>query len=154
MHVFTYGTLVFPEVWQAVVGRPFATIAGHVSGYALYRVRDAVFPGMVATTTSEIVPGVVYLDVDEAAIAQLDQFEDHIYRRQTVPVACDDGHLREAETYVVPPEHRPALTEEPWTCEAFAERGDLEQFMRRYRGFARLRDDQESEDGPAPKIAR
>jgi gamma-glutamylcyclotransferase (GGCT)/AIG2-like uncharacterized protein YtfP len=154
MHVFTYGTLIFPEVWQAVVGRPFATIAGRVSGFALYRVRDAVFPGMVATTTGETVPGVVYLDVDQEALARLDQFEDEIYRRETVPVTCDDGHLREADTYVVPPEHRPALTEEPWTCEAFAQSGDLGRFMLRYRGFARLRGDQESDDGSTPKMAR
>ena len=80
MHLFTYGTLMFPEVWQAVVGRPFAAIAGQVSGYALYRVRDAVFPGMVATTTGAPVVGIVYLDVDDEAVARLDRFEDDFYR--------------------------------------------------------------------------
>ena len=137
MHVFTYGTLMFPEVWQAVVGRPFATIAGHVSGFALHRVRGAVFPGMIETTTGQRVPGIVYLDVDEDAVARLDQFEDTFYRRQSVPVACDDGRLREAQAYLVPEEHRAELTDEPWTYQAFAESGDLGHFMARYKGFVR-----------------
>lgn len=138
MHVFTYGTLMFPEVWQAVVGQPFATIAGKVTGYTLYRVRDAVFPGMVATTTGDTVPGIVYLDVSREAIDWLDRFEAGFYRREAVPVACDDGHLREAETYLVPEENRAELTDETWTCEAFAESGDLEQFVNRYKGFLRV----------------
>jgi gamma-glutamylcyclotransferase (GGCT)/AIG2-like uncharacterized protein YtfP len=135
MHIFTYGTLMFPEVWQAVVGRPFATIAGHVSGFALYRVRGAVFPGMVATTDSRQVPGIVYLDVDDDALTRLDRFEDAFYRRQAVTVACDDGRLREAHAYLVPEENRAELSDEPWTYQAFAERGDLAQFMARYKGF-------------------
>jgi hypothetical protein len=35
MHVFTYGTLMFPEVWQAVVGREFATIEGTAAEFAI-----------------------------------------------------------------------------------------------------------------------
>jgi gamma-glutamylcyclotransferase (GGCT)/AIG2-like uncharacterized protein YtfP len=137
MHLFTYGTLMFPEVWQAVVGRPFATIAGKVSGYALYRVRDAAFPGMIATTTAAPVAGIVYLEVDDEAVARLDRFEDDFYQRYTVPVVCDDGRLREADTYVVPETRRAELTDEPWTYQAFAESGDLAHFIARYKGFLR-----------------
>ena len=36
---------------------------------------------LLATTTADVVQGIVYLDVDEAAIARLDQFEDDFYRR-------------------------------------------------------------------------
>jgi len=137
MHLFTYGTLMFPEVWQAVIGRPFATIAGRASGYALYRVRDAVFPGMVATTTGEPVAGIVYLDVDDEAVARLDRFEDEFYVRRAIPVACDDGRLREADTYIVPEDRRAELSDELWTCQAFADSGDLDRFMARYKGFLR-----------------
>lgn len=137
MHLFTYGTLMFPEVWQAVVGRPFAAIAGRASGYALYRVRDAVFPGMVATTTGTSVAGIVYLDVDDEAMSRLDRFEDDFYVRRAISVACDDGRLREADTYLVPDDRRAELTDEPWTGQAFAESGDLGHFMARYKGFLR-----------------
>jgi gamma-glutamylcyclotransferase (GGCT)/AIG2-like uncharacterized protein YtfP len=138
MHVFSYGTLMFPEVWQAVVGRPFASVGGHVSGFAIYRVRDAVFPGILATTSADVVQGVVYLDVDAAAVARLDQFEDDFYRRETVALQCDDGRICDADTYVVPPEKRGILTEEPWSRDEFVARGDLQRFIARFAGFGRL----------------
>jgi gamma-glutamylcyclotransferase (GGCT)/AIG2-like uncharacterized protein YtfP len=137
-HVFTYGTLMFPEVWQLVVGRPFATVAGVASGFATYRVANAVFPGMLATTNSDSVRGLVYLDVDSAAIARLDQFEDDFYRRLPVQVKCDDGRICDAETYIVPPEKRGVLTDRRWSRDEFVARGDLQKFIARFAGFGRL----------------
>jgi gamma-glutamylcyclotransferase (GGCT)/AIG2-like uncharacterized protein YtfP len=138
MHVFTYGTLMFPEVWQAVVDQPFASVGGHVTGFAVYRVAGAVFPGMLATTTADVVQGVVYFDVDAAAIARLDQFEDDFYRRIVVPVRCDDGRICDAEAYIVPPENRGVLTDELWLRDEFVARGDLQHFLARFAGFGRL----------------
>jgi gamma-glutamylcyclotransferase (GGCT)/AIG2-like uncharacterized protein YtfP len=141
MHVFAYGTLMFPEVWQAVIGRPFANVGGHVSGFATYRVRDAVYPGLLATTNSDFVRGVVYWDVDSTVVERLDQFEDDFYRRETVPVHCDDGRLCCAAAYVVPPENRIYLTDEPWKRDEFVAQGDLESFIARFAGFGRLSPD-------------
>ena len=76
MHVFTYGTLMYPEVWRAVVGREFATVGGRAAGFAIYRVQDAVFPGIIAATPQEAAPGVVYLDVDQASVDRLDRFDE------------------------------------------------------------------------------
>jgi gamma-glutamylcyclotransferase (GGCT)/AIG2-like uncharacterized protein YtfP len=137
MNVFTYGTLMFPEVWQAVAGRPSASINGQVSGFAIYRVRDAVFPGIVATT-SGVVQGVVYLDVDDETVRRLDRFEDDFYERQPVTVDCDDGTRRQAEAYVVPDQRRGVLTDEIWSPDGFAARGDLERFLTQFAGFRRL----------------
>jgi gamma-glutamylcyclotransferase (GGCT)/AIG2-like uncharacterized protein YtfP len=139
MHVFTYGTLMFPEVWQAVAGRPFAHGGGHVTGFALYRVADAVFPGMLAATGADIVQGVVYFDVDEAAIGRLDQFEDDFYRRDLVTVKCEDGRICDVAAYIVPPENRGVLTNEAWTRDEFVARGDLQKFIARFAGFGRLK---------------
>lgn len=138
MHVFTYGTLMLPEIWSAVVGRPFATVGGSLSGFTIYRVRDAVFPGIVATTNDSVVRGIVYLDVDRESLVRLDQFEDAYYRRLTLPISCDDGELREAEVYVIPEEQRALLTDELWSADEFATRGDLQRFVARYAGFGRL----------------
>jgi gamma-glutamylcyclotransferase (GGCT)/AIG2-like uncharacterized protein YtfP len=138
MHVFTYGTLIFPEVWRAVVGRSFATVAGRANGFAIYRVRDAVFPGIIAATPHDAVSGVVYLDVDEASLARLDRFEDDFYQRQQIVVLCDDGHERAADSYVVPSERRDVLTDEPWSADPFVARGDLARFVANFAGFRRL----------------
>jgi gamma-glutamylcyclotransferase (GGCT)/AIG2-like uncharacterized protein YtfP len=138
MHVFTYGTLMFPEVWQAVVGRSFETVEGTAAGFEVFRVRDAVFPGIIAGTGECSVPGVVYLDVDRESTERLDRFEDDFYERRAIAVDCSDGQRRMAEAYVVPPANRSLLTSEPWGRESFLASGGLEQFISRFAGFGRV----------------
>jgi gamma-glutamylcyclotransferase (GGCT)/AIG2-like uncharacterized protein YtfP len=142
MHIFTYGTLMFPEVWQAVAGRAFDSVVGRLDGFAVCRVAGAVFPGIIAAEASSV-PGVVYLDVDEAAVERLDRFEDDFYDRQTLSIDCVDGNQRTADAYVVPAERRQVLTNEPWTRESFIASGGLEQFVRRFAGFARVAEEEE-----------
>jgi gamma-glutamylcyclotransferase (GGCT)/AIG2-like uncharacterized protein YtfP len=140
MHVFTYGTLMFPEVWRAVVGRLYAAVQGTAHGYAIYRIREAVFPGIVVAAEPNAVRGVVYLDVDDVSLARLDLFEDDFYRRESLSIECDDGQQRTAEAYVVPGERRAVLSNDAWSGEEFVASGGLEYFIRRFQGFARLRD--------------
>lgn len=137
MHVFTYGTLMFPEIWQTVVGRRFTTVEGVAKGFAVYRVRRAVFPGIKAAEESDVVRGVVYLDVDHAAIAKLDLFEDEFYERRSIWIDCSDGERRAADTYIVPPAQLHVLTDEPWHRSIFLASGGLAQFVRHYQGFPR-----------------
>jgi gamma-glutamylcyclotransferase (GGCT)/AIG2-like uncharacterized protein YtfP len=140
MHVFTYGTLMFPEVWQAVVGRSFETVEGTAGGFEAFRVRDAVFPGIAAGAGTCSVAGIVYLDVDAESTERLDRFEDDFYERREIVVGCSDGQRRMAETYVVPPANRSVLTNEPWGRELFLASGGLEQFINRFAGFGRVAD--------------
>ena len=138
MHVFTYGTLMFPEVWQAVVGRSFETVEGTAAGFEVFRVRDAVFPGIAEGAGDCSVPGVVYLDVDRESTERLDRFEDDFYERMSIAIDCSDGQRRMAEAYVVPPVNRHVLTSEPWGRESFLASGGLEQFISRFAGFGRV----------------
>jgi gamma-glutamylcyclotransferase (GGCT)/AIG2-like uncharacterized protein YtfP len=138
MHIFTYGTLMFPEVWRAVVGRRFAAIQGTAAGFAIYRVRDAVFPGIVAAGASHSVTGIVYLNVDERSLERLDRFEDDFYRRTTIEIDCADGERRAADAYVVPIEGRSILTHETWDADTFVASGGLAEFIQRFAGFVRL----------------
>jgi gamma-glutamylcyclotransferase (GGCT)/AIG2-like uncharacterized protein YtfP len=138
MHVFTYGTLMFPEVWNAVVGRPYASVEGTLHGFAIYTVRDAVFPGIIAADGSDAVRGVVYLDVDENSLARLDRFEDDFYRRESLSIDCSDGQARTADAYVVPAENRVVLSDQRWSRDEFVASGGLEYFIRRFQGFSRL----------------
>jgi gamma-glutamylcyclotransferase (GGCT)/AIG2-like uncharacterized protein YtfP len=140
MHVFTYGTLMFPEVWRAVVGRSFETVEGTAAGFEVFRVRDAVFPGIIAGTGECSVPGVVYLDVDRESTERLDRFEDDFYERRAIAVDCSDGQRRMAEAYVVPSANRSLLTSEPWVRGSFLASGGLEQFISRFAGFGRVAD--------------
>ncbi len=137
MDVFTYGTLIFPEVWHLVVGRDFATVEGSAANFAIYRVADAVFPGMIETPAGAV-RGVVYLDVDARSLARLDRFEDDFYERRTLAIECEDGICRQAEAYVVPLKNRKLLTGEAWDREQFRNSGGLDEFMTRYLGFTRI----------------
>lgn len=138
MHVFTYGTLMFPEVWRAVVGQDFPTVEGSAVGFEIRRVRDAVFPGITQAGEHDLVRGVVYLDVGDAALARLDLFEDDFYQRRTIWIDCDDGQRRAAEAYVVPEQNRGILSADPWDRTEFVARGHLRQFIERFAGFSRL----------------
>ncbi len=138
MHVFTYGSLMFPEVWKTVVGREFETVEGTVAGYSVFRVRDAAFPGITATTEECRVPGLVYLNVDDSSLARLDRFEDDFYDRLSLPIDCKDGQRRAANAYVVPARNHHVLTSENWTAAAFASSGGLADFIARFQGFSRL----------------
>jgi gamma-glutamylcyclotransferase (GGCT)/AIG2-like uncharacterized protein YtfP len=141
MHVFTYGTLMFPEVWQAVVGRSYESVEGIASGYQIFRVRDAVFPGITAGPATCAVRGIVYLDVDAPSIERLDRFEDSFYERTLLSVECDDGRRLDADAYVVPIANRDVLTTESWDPAAFVDSGGLRHFVSRFQGFARLAGD-------------
>jgi gamma-glutamylcyclotransferase (GGCT)/AIG2-like uncharacterized protein YtfP len=138
MNIFTYGTLMFPEVWRAVVGREFPAVAGALRGYSAFRVRDAVYPGVLKLNGNTVVDGILYLDVDEPTVARLDRFEGELYVRPSVTIACADGRERIADTYVVPPQHAEILTAEPWTRDWFLSSGSLEEFLQQFAGFQRI----------------
>ncbi len=134
--LFAYGTLVFPEVWRRVTGDTEARRSEHATleGFALLRVKDAEFPGIVADKKAPPVSGVLYYDLDEEVLARLDAYEDSFYERITVttkaerhasPVPCD--------VYVVPTYLRSrVLTDERWSLEEF-EAKHLRDFSERLR---------------------
>jgi len=138
MHIFTYGSLMFREVWNIVVGREFETVQGTLAGYSIFRVAGAAYPGIIAAAPGCAVRGLVYLDVDAASIARLDRFESDFYARLSLPIHCADGQQRDADAYTVPAQNRHVLTTEAWTAEWFASSGSLAEFIARYQGFSRL----------------
>lgn len=138
MHVFTYGSLMFPEVWNIVVGREFRTVHGTLSGYSRFRVEDAVYPGIIAAADVCSVEGLIYLDVDAASVERLDRFEGEFYDRLPLSINCADGEGRIADAYTISDKYLHVLTAESWTAEWFASSGGLADFIARYHGFSRL----------------
>lgn len=141
VHLFTYGTLQHPRIWQAVVGRTFPTVAARLDGYSIFRVQDAVYPGVLESPGTTTVRGLVHLGVDAGSVATLDRFEDDFYTRTAVRVRCRDGRELDAQAYVILPEQRATLTDEPWSMEQFVALGHVETFLARYGGFGRLKED-------------
>jgi len=125
MHVFTYGSLMFPAVWQRVVRGDYRALPAMLPGYARYEVMGETYPGMVRQSGSAV-NGMLYLDVDDADLLTLDAFEGSEYRRDVVNVSVTAEQNLTAVTYVFTANER--LTTQPWDPESFR----ITQFMDAY----------------------
>jgi len=125
---------MFPEVMQAVTGRSLASLPATLAGYACRTVRGAVYPGAIEEDGA-LLDGVLWLDVDGAALARLDRFEGELYERRVVTVLARDGAPHPAQIYLVRAAYRDQLSAEPWDRERFA-REHLRAYAERCRaGF-------------------
>lgn len=116
---------MFAEVWQRVVRGQYASCAAALDGYCRFAVRDATYPGIIASEGNSVA-GLVYLDVDAADLARLDAFEGDLYRRIDVVVIDANGHAMKVQTYLC---LQPAcLSDQPWLPESFA----LQRFLATY----------------------
>lgn len=118
MNLFTYGSLMFPDVWQRVAGASFSTQPATLPGFAAWKVRGETYPGLAPAPGAETA-GVVYFDVSPEAASRLDAFEGPFYERMEVQVRLPDGACAPAWAYVVVPSHRHELDPDRWDAEEF-----------------------------------
>lgn len=123
-HVFTYGSLMFREVWSLVVVGTHRRIDACLHDHARFAINGESYPGMVSAAGSRVA-GILHLDVEPADLERLDRFEGADYRRASVDVVTPDGSMR-AETYVYLLRDRLSTT--PWAPDAFA----IERFIATY----------------------
>ena len=126
-NVFTYGSLMFADVWGRVVAGGYRPIDASLEHHARFAIAGETYPGMVALRDARVA-GVVYLDVDADDLERLDRFEGDDYRREPIVVACADGTTRPADTYVYRRVER--LLEAPWEPDAFAMQRFIETYCR------------------------
>ncbi|MEM6854836.1 MAG: gamma-glutamylcyclotransferase family protein [Planctomycetota bacterium] len=131
--VFTYGTLMISDVMRAVTGQTFSSQPATLNGYARFRVKGEVYPGIVAATDTHI-DGRLYMDVDDTSLGRLDRFEGEIYARQMVKVISGDGKPRLAVVYVIRDVYRDCLSGEPWDEKDFIQQ-HLPAFLRSADGL-------------------
>ena len=118
--VFTYCSLLFPEIMSTVTCRSFPSRSALLPGYARYRVHNASYPGITACPGASVA-GRLYFELDASSLKILDHFEGDLYQRQTVKVRCGE-ELLSAQTYVVVPSQKHHLTTLPWDPDHFKER--------------------------------
>jgi gamma-glutamylcyclotransferase (GGCT)/AIG2-like uncharacterized protein YtfP len=124
-HIFTYGSLMFPQVWQHVVRGNYRSAKATVDGYARYEIVAETYPAMTAQADA-MVSGILYFDVDEQDIAILDAFEGADYRRQTVRTQSETGERYAADTFIYLDHSR--VTTTSWIPDTFR----LQQFLATY----------------------
>jgi gamma-glutamylcyclotransferase (GGCT)/AIG2-like uncharacterized protein YtfP len=128
MTLFSYGSLVFPEVMRAVTGRSFAHEPARLADWVRLRVRGASYPGLRARAGASTL-GVLWHEVDPASLARLDRFEGTSYARRTLRVRTSRGEKLQAEVYVWSETELARLSAEPWDPARFA-RESLRGFLR------------------------
>jgi gamma-glutamylcyclotransferase (GGCT)/AIG2-like uncharacterized protein YtfP len=95
--LFVYGTLMFPEVLEVLLGRTPEMAPAALDGWRAAALADRVYPGLVAARPGLAAAGRVLLGLDHHERDVLDAFEeDEVYERR--PVVLADG--RPATTYV------------------------------------------------------
>ena len=136
VHVFTYGSLMYPLVWERVVAGRYRALPGTVRGFARRRIAGEVYPAMLRASPASAVEGVLYLDLSAGDVAALDHFEGSAYERIEVMVETADGDSYPAWSYLYVDSSR--VEEAPWEPGRFAGE-DLAYFIDSYcreRGIA------------------
>jgi gamma-glutamylcyclotransferase (GGCT)/AIG2-like uncharacterized protein YtfP len=115
-HIFTYGSLMFAQIWQRVVRGTYRSAPAVLKDHARFEVAGQTYPGMVACPGAAV-RGLVYFDVDHADIALLDAFEGPAYRRDILNAELEDGSAIKINAYI----HidKSGLSDAPWDPEQF-----------------------------------
>ncbi len=128
MNIFTYGSLMFPDVWRRVTGLMEPGGAATLADHAARRIRGQSYPALVQEPGT-VVDGVIYRGVTPEAVAALDAFEGSFYRRIAVDVHTADGPTEPAWVYLASEAGDPDILPEAWEAGRFA-RESLTDFLR------------------------
>lgn len=133
VNLFTYGSLMCDDIMFAVVNCQLEKRNAILNGFYRSKVRNEEYPGITPQSETQV-NGVLYLDLPEAAIEQLDVFEGEYYDRQDVLVCSEKFGEIDAMSYVVKLQYCHLLTYTEWSFAKFLEVGK-QKFERAYFGF-------------------
>ncbi len=136
-HIFTYGSLMFDQVWQQIVSRPYASKAYELRGFLRQSLRHADYPAAIPQPGSSIT-GRLYINVIKEDIERLDRFEGSEYLREHIAVEPEDGNSSEVAIYLLKPCHYHLLANKPWNERVFLQE-TVQPFIDNFSGFKRLK---------------
>lgn len=137
MHVFTYGSLMFPEVWNKVVQGTYESAKGTLHGHRRRSLLEESYPVVFEGAPSERVAGLVYMDVSDNDVKRLDIFEGIYYDRKSIELVMHDGKSLNAETFILKADFYEKVDDTPWDVERFKLVG-LSRFLESYQGFEKV----------------
>lgn len=130
--VFTYGSLMYPEVVQTILGRSIAATElrdATLEGYRRVAIPDRPYPTGVPVPGFRI-EGKLLGPITESELQKLDAYEESFYVRIAVSVTTHEG-IREALTYIDGRSQLP-FTLQNWDPEKF-EKHHLETFIQKLK---------------------
>ena len=132
--VFTYGSLMFDDIWQEVVNTTHPSKHASLHGYKRVTILGDSYPVLVPAGGQQQVKGRLYCDVKKGELRKLDHFEGVFYQRQRVTVHAKDGdrtRYLQAYVYLLAPGFEHLASNRPWQPEQF-EAEQLQRFKRNY----------------------
>lgn len=100
VHVFTYGSLMYEDIFAGVTQCQAIPMAARLNHWARHGLRAREYPGALPEPSGQsYIDGVVWLNLTEQALARLDQFEGSEYVRVGVNVQATDGVTYWAQVY-------------------------------------------------------
>lgn len=131
-NLFTYGTLMWPDIMTGVIGRRIEGRPAVLENARRLRVKGQDYPSLISANGT--VSGVLYENLTSGDIAALDLFEGPEYDRRPVEVVVD-GQKIEAETYFTSNAGLLLLEETEWTPDMLSP-DRLNQFRNSYKGWS------------------
>lgn len=131
-HLFTYGSLMFEDVWNRLVRGNYLSQKATLTGYARRSVKNDEYP--VIFQADELVEGVVYYDINKEDMITLDAFEGEYYERKEVELLVKNQPVN-AYVYVLKEHYFDIIDPKPWSEAHFATEG-IKRFLANYKGFA------------------
>ncbi len=119
--LFAYGTLMFPEVIAAVIGRVPLAQPASAAGFERREVAGQLYPGLVRSARDDAVRGLLYKDLAGNEWDRLNAYEGDFYELTEIPVACE-GREEAALAYLVPDARSSLLGKTRWDPETFRRR--------------------------------
>ncbi len=111
MNLLAYGTLMWPEVLEVVIGRCMEGVPATLHGYLRLRVTGELYPAIVPAEREDV-EGILYTGLTDADFRHLDRFEGEAYDR--VEVQVGDAV---AQVYLLAEHWRHIAEERPWNPE-------------------------------------
>ena len=113
---FVYGSLMAPEVLQALLGRVPDRTKATVRGYLRWSIKDRVYPAMTRGGDLDEVRGELIHGMSRRELAVLDWFEDEAYVPTLVEVETEAGETETVTCYLWDAE---SACEGEWSFERF-----------------------------------
>ncbi len=138
-NVFTYGSLMFDQVWQHVVSGNYLKANATLYGHARKAIKNEAYPALIESAVDSSVNGVVYKGVSFKDLVRLDKFEGEYYRRKTGQVVLQENVILTTVFYVLKPAYHTIISDREWDEEYFKSIG-IKKFLDQYFGFRRIMD--------------
>ena len=126
-NLFVYGTLLYDEVWNEVVGHKREKQSAKAFGWARYYVNNKLYPGLISSLDS-VVDGMLITGLTNQEWSKLDKFEDDLYIRKLIDITLENNTTIQSYAYIVEQANCKYLSSIPWEPKKFKQL-ELKKFL-------------------------